>query len=159
VPLLAFELLPYRGPAWQPTLVMLVLGAALGLVQIPLIVGVQSSVSWSERGTATASVLFCRQLGQCLGGAVFAAVANASLAGQGGGSSSPPGSGGASRMDDVTQVLLRSRASPAPVVDALRHELTTAVDHVYLGAACAAALAVVVLLAVVPRRSAVLPEE
>jgi multidrug resistance protein len=154
--LLAFRLLPYRGPAWQPTLVMLVLGAALGLVQLPLIVGVQSSVSWSERGTATASVLFCRQLGQCLGGAVFAAVANASLAGQGRAASYP--SGNVPRMDDVTQVL-RPGASPAPAVDAFRHALTTAVDHVYLGAALAAALAAVVLLAVVPRRSPVLPEE
>jgi hypothetical protein len=62
-------------------------------------------------------------------------------------------------MDDVTQVLLRPGASPAPAVDALRHALTTAVDHVYLGAACAAALAAVVLLAVVPRSSPVLPEE
>lgn len=37
--LLAFPMLPYPGAAWQPALVMLLLGAALGLFQLPLIVG------------------------------------------------------------------------------------------------------------------------
>ena len=54
--LLAFLFLPYPGAAWQPALLMLLLGAALGLFQLPLIVGVQSTVGWSERGTTTASV-------------------------------------------------------------------------------------------------------
>ncbi|WP_081239250.1 MFS transporter, partial [Streptomyces viridosporus] len=38
--LFAFPLLPYPGRAWQPTLLMLLLGAALGLFQLPLLVGV-----------------------------------------------------------------------------------------------------------------------
>jgi multidrug resistance protein len=42
--LLAFPFLPYPGEAWQPTLLMLLLGGALGLFQLPLIVGVQSTV-------------------------------------------------------------------------------------------------------------------
>ncbi|MCZ9345565.1 MFS transporter, partial [Streptomyces sp. TRM76130] len=42
--LFAFPFLPYPGAAWQPTLLMLLLGAALGLFQLPLIVGVQSTV-------------------------------------------------------------------------------------------------------------------
>ncbi|NEE56589.1 MFS transporter, partial [Streptomyces sp. SID8455] len=74
--LLAFPLLPYPGEPWQPALIMLLLGAALGLFQLPLIVGVQSTVGWAERGTTTASVLFCRQVGQSIGAAVFGAVAN-----------------------------------------------------------------------------------
>ncbi|MFD0330847.1 MDR family MFS transporter [Streptacidiphilus monticola] len=77
--LLAFTVLPFRGAAWQPTLVMLAIGGCLGLFQLPLIVGVQSSVGWGERGTATASVLFCRQVGQSLGGVAFAVVANSTL--------------------------------------------------------------------------------
>ncbi|WP_181797472.1 MFS transporter, partial [Streptomyces sp. WELS2] len=74
--LLAFPFLPYPGAWWQPTLLMLLLGGALGLFQLPLIVGVQSTVGWSERGTTTASVLFCRQTGQTLGASLFGAVAN-----------------------------------------------------------------------------------
>ncbi|MDQ0909976.1 multidrug resistance protein [Streptomyces canus] len=61
--LFAFPFLPYPGAAWQPTLLMLLLGAALGLFQLPLIVGVQSTVGWAERGTTTASVLLNRPPG------------------------------------------------------------------------------------------------
>jgi hypothetical protein len=125
--LLAFPFLPYPGAAWQPTLLMLLLGAALGLFQLPLIVGVQSTVGWSERGTTTASVLFCRQTGQTVGAALFGAVANGVLAAR---------LGGAGDLDAVAR----------------------AVHAVYLGAACAAALAFLVLLLVAPRRFPVLSE-
>ncbi len=74
--LAAFPLLPFPGAVWRPTLLSLLLGAALGLFQLPLIVGVQSTVGWAERGTATASILFYRQIGQTIGAAVFGAVAN-----------------------------------------------------------------------------------
>ncbi|MBK3596321.1 MFS transporter, partial [Streptomyces sp. MBT51] len=47
--LLAFPLLPFPGSPWHPALLMLLLGAALGLFQLPLIVGVQSTVGWAER--------------------------------------------------------------------------------------------------------------
>ncbi|GAB7108917.1 MDR family MFS transporter [Streptomyces phaeofaciens JCM 4814] len=143
--LLAFPFLPYPGAAWQPTLLMLSLGAALGLFQLPLIVGVQSTVGWSERGTATASVLFCRQSGQTVGAALFGAVANGVLAAR---------LGGAGDLDSVTRAL---DAGTAP--EATRHAIAGAVHAVYLGAACAAALAFLVLLCVAPRRFPVLKEQ
>ncbi|MFI6103507.1 MFS transporter [Streptomyces sp. NPDC051310] len=133
--LLAMPFLPYPGEPWQPALMMLMLGAALGLVQLPLIVGVQSTVPWSERGTTTASVLFCRQVGQSLGAALFGALANAVLTAR-----LPSGD-----LDDPATL------TPA-AVDA-------AVDHVYVGAAAAAAIALVVLLTVAPRRFPVLRAE
>ncbi|WP_330339524.1 MFS transporter [Streptomyces sp. NBC_00557] len=134
----AFPLLPYPGSWWQPTLLMLLLGGALGLFQLPLIVGVQSTVGWSERGTTTASVLFCRQTGQTLGASLFGAVANGVLAAR---------LGGAGDLDSVTRAL---DAGTAP--EATRRAIADAVHAVYLGAAAAAALAFVVLLAVAPRR-------
>ncbi|MFG3202596.1 MFS transporter [Streptomyces sp. NPDC048192] len=136
--LCAFPLLPYPGSWWQPTLLMLLLGGALGLFQLPLIVGVQSTVGWSERGTTTASVLFCRQTGQTLGASLFGAVANGVLAAR---------LGGAGDLDSVTRAL---DAGTAP--EATRHAIAGAVHAVYLGAAAAAALAFVVLLTVAPRR-------
>ncbi|MFF5184077.1 MFS transporter [Streptomyces sp. NPDC000345] len=136
--LLAFPFLPYPGEAWQPTLLMLLLGAALGLFQLPLIVGVQSTVGWSERGTTTASVLFCRQTGQTVGASVFGAVANGVLAAR---------PGGAGDLDSVTRAL---DAGTAP--ETVRRAVASAVHAVYLGASCAAALAFVVLLCVAPRR-------
>ncbi|OIK07307.1 MFS transporter [Streptomyces monashensis] len=136
--LFAFPFLPYPGSWWQPTLLMLLLGGALGLFQLPLIVGVQSTVGWSERGTTTASVLFCRQTGQTLGASLFGAVANGVLAAR---------LGGAGDLDSVTRAL---DAGTAP--GATRRAIADAVHAVYLGAACAAALAFLVLLFLAPRR-------
>ncbi|WP_241827022.1 MFS transporter [Streptomyces graminilatus] len=140
--LLAFPFLPYPGSPWQPTLLMLLLGAALGLFQLPLIIGVQSTVGWSERGTATASVLFCRQTGQTIGAALFGAVANGVLASR---------LGGASDLDSVTRAL-GTGAAP----EATRRAIAAAVHAVYFGAAGAAALAFVALLVLAPRRFPVL---
>ncbi|MEV5437897.1 MFS transporter [Streptomyces sp. NPDC052682] len=140
--LLAFPFLPYPGRAWQPALLMLLLGAALGLFQLPLIVGVQSTVGWSERGTATASVLFCRQTGQTVGAAVFGAVANGVLAAR---------LGGAGDLESVTRAL---DAGTAP--EQTRRAIADAVHAVYLGASCAAAVAFLVLLFLAPRRFPVL---
>ncbi|MFG2882453.1 MFS transporter [Streptomyces sp. NPDC048297] len=136
--LLAFPFLPYPGSWWQPTLLMLVLGGALGLFQLPLIIGVQSSVGWAERGTATASVLFCRQTGQTVGASLFGAVANGVLAAR---------LGGAGDLESVTRAL---DAGTAP--EATRRAIAAAVHAVYFGAACAAAVAFLVLLLVAPRR-------
>ncbi len=143
--LFAFPFLPYPGQAWQPALLMLLLGAALGLFQLPLIVGVQSTVGWSERGTTTASVLFCRQTGQTVGAALFGAVANGVLAAR---------LGGASDLDSVTRAL---DSGTAP--ETTRRAIADAVHAVYLGAACAAALAFLVLLLLAPRRFPVLRED
>ncbi|WP_328845132.1 MFS transporter [Streptomyces sp. NBC_00258] len=136
--LFAFPFLPYPGEAWQPTLLMFLLGGALGLFQLPLLVGVQSTVGWSERGTATASVLFCRQTGQTIGAALFGAVANGVLAAR---------LGGAGDLDSVTRAL----DSGAPG-EHMRRAVAEAVHAVYFGAACAAGLAFLVLLLVAPRR-------
>ncbi|MGP4091737.1 MFS transporter, partial [Streptomyces sp. KR55] len=142
--LLAFPLLPYPGEAWQPALLMLLLGAALGLFQLPLIVGVQSTVGWDERGTATASILFCRQTGQTLGASVFGAVANGVLAGR---------LGDAGDLDAIAHGLSTGAAS-----ETTRRAVADAVHAVYLGAACAAALAFLVLLVLAPRRFPVLKD-
>ncbi|WP_225859559.1 MFS transporter [Streptomyces albicerus] len=142
--LLAFPFLPYPGQAWQPTLLMLFLGAALGLFQLPLIIGVQSTVGWAERGTTTASVLFCRQTGQTIGAALFGAVANGVLAAR---------LDGASDLDSVT----RSLDSGAPA-EHVRRAIADAVHSVYFGAACAAGLAFLVLLLMAPRRFPVIKD-
>ncbi|WSY36716.1 MFS transporter [Streptomyces sp. NBC_00887] len=153
--LLAFPLLPFPGSPWQPALIMLLLGAALGLFQLPLIVGVQSTVGWSERGTTTASVLFCRQVGQSLGAALFGAVANGVLASR---LAAAPAPGLPGDLDAVSHALEDPAALPAAATDYLRRAVDTAVDYVFVGAAGAAALALLVLVVVAPRRFPVIDE-
>ncbi|MFE2012846.1 MFS transporter [Streptomyces sp. NPDC059491] len=146
--LLAFPFLPFPGEPWQPALLMLLLGATLGLFQLPLIVGVQSTVPYEERGTTTASVLFCRQVGQSVGAAVFGAVANGVLAARLGGGD----------LDSLARSLDAPASSTAEATDHLRRAVDTAVDYVFTGAAGAAALALLVLLTLAPRRFPVLKE-
>ncbi|WP_151774472.1 MFS transporter [Streptomyces abyssomicinicus] len=134
----AFQLLPYPGSVWQPVLLMAVVGAGLGLFSAPLLVGVQSTVGWSERGTTTASVLFCRQTGQTVGASLFGAVANGVLASRLGGGD----------LDAVTRAL----DTGAGVPEATGRALAAATQAVYLGAAVAAVVAFVVLLTLAPRR-------
>ncbi|WP_188269094.1 MULTISPECIES: MFS transporter [unclassified Streptomyces] len=147
--LLAFPLLPFPGEPWQPALLMLLLGAALGLFQLPLIIGVQSTVPYGERGTTTASVLFCRQVGQSVGAALFGAVANGVLSAR---------LGDTGDLDTLARALDTPGALPPATTDLLRHAVDAAVDWVYLGAACAAGLALLALLTLAPRRFPVLEE-
>lgn len=156
--LLAFPLLPFPGAAWQPALIMLLLGAALGLFQLPLIVGVQSTVGYAERGTTTASVLFCRQVGQSVGAALFGAIANATLASRL--AAAPEGirDGLPGDLDSVSHALGDPGSLTAEAADYLRRAVDTAVDHVYVGAAIAAGLALLALVFVAPRRFPVITE-
>ncbi|WP_370748544.1 MFS transporter [Streptomyces sp. MnatMP-M17] len=154
--LLAFPLLPFPGQAWQPALIMLLLGGALGLFQLPLIIGVQATVGWSERGTATASILFCRQVGQSVGAAVFGAVANGALASR---LDDPPSPGLPRDLDSVSTALENPAALTAEALEYLRRAVDAAVDRVYLGAAVAAALALLVLLVLAPKRFPVIAEK
>ncbi|GAA3394806.1 MFS transporter [Streptomyces roseoviridis] len=163
--LLAFPLLPFPGEPWQPALLMLLLGGALGFFQLPLIVGVQSTVPYEERGTTTASVLFVRQVGQSVGAALFGAVANGVLAarlGDGGGDGSGGGSGresgGGADLDGLVRALETPGALSGPAADHLRRAVDAAVDYVHLGAAAAAALAILALLTLAPRRFPVLED-
>jgi MFS family permease len=137
--LAAFQLLPYPGSVWQPVLLMAVVGAGLGLFSAPLMVGVQSTVGWSERGTVTASVLFCRQTGQTLGASLFGALANGVLAAR---------LGGAGDLDAVTRAVDAGGGVP----EATGLAVAAATQAVYLGAAVAAGVAFVALLALAPRR-------
>ncbi|MFF7495508.1 MFS transporter [Streptomyces rubiginosohelvolus] len=153
--LLAFPLLPYPGEPWHPALLMLLLGAALGLFQLPLIVGVQSTVGWAERGTTTASVLFCRQVGQSIGAALFGAVANGVLAAR---LLDAPVDGLPGDLDAVTRALEDPGAFSAAATDHVRRAVDAAVDYVYIGAAGAAALALLALITLAPRRFPIITE-
>ncbi|MEU5587505.1 MFS transporter [Streptomyces chrestomyceticus] len=150
--LLAFPLLPYPGAAWQPALLMFALGATLGIFQLPLIIGVQSSVGFEERGTATASILFCRQVGQSVGAALFGAVANTTLNGRLAAAPTDIRPGLPDDLDSVSHALADAGALTARAADYLRRAVDATVEHVYLGAAAAAALSFLILLFLAPRR-------
>ena len=53
-----------------------IMGAGFGILNATLIVAIQSSVGWSQRGVATASNILMRTLGNTIGAAVFGGVLN-----------------------------------------------------------------------------------
>ncbi|HEX4206887.1 MAG TPA: MFS transporter, partial [Ktedonobacteraceae bacterium] len=76
-----FTLLPESTNIFIVSLGSLIMGAGLGLLSTPLIVGLQSVVGWNRRGVVTGSNMFARQLGQTVGAAIFGSIANAVLVG------------------------------------------------------------------------------
>ncbi len=74
-----FTLLGPGAPVWQPVACTAVMGAGMGWLFSPLIVGLQNTVGWGQRGTITGGLMFARFLGQSLGAAGFGAVANTVL--------------------------------------------------------------------------------
>ena len=56
------------------------MGFGMGLISLTSIVLVQDSVDWSERGSATASILFSRSLGNTLGATALGSILNLGIA-------------------------------------------------------------------------------
>lgn len=73
----------FLSPTTQPLLAglgSLVMGFGMGFLSTAAIVLIQDSVGWAERGAATASNLFARNLGSTLGAALLGTVLNFRLA-------------------------------------------------------------------------------
>ncbi len=75
----SFLLIPYPGSVWTLVAIQLLMGAGFGLISTPLMVGVQSTVDWGQRGVVTGASMFSRYFGQSLGAALFAAIFNSVL--------------------------------------------------------------------------------
>jgi MFS family permease len=115
-----------------------VMGFGMGLLSSASIVLIQEIVDWSQRGSATASNLFARNLGSTLGATVFGAVLNYGLT----------RSGSAVTSEELRRLLENANANSsldAGVRAALEHSL-----HLTFLAVLAIALLTVVLAALVP---------
>jgi EmrB/QacA subfamily drug resistance transporter len=76
------------GPGSSPVIASfgsVVMGLGMGFLSTSAIVIVQENVGWTERGSATASNMFSRNLGSTLGATVLGVVLNRGLAGVSGG--------------------------------------------------------------------------
>ena len=108
-------------PGTSPALAALgsiVMGLGMGFLTTAAIVIIQGSVGWAERGSATASNIFARNLGSTLGATALGAVFNISLA-RGGGRVAPVD------LDQIRHLLDGSGTLAAGdlVRDALGHSL------------------------------------
>jgi EmrB/QacA subfamily drug resistance transporter len=74
-------LVTHASPINAFRIAMLTLGLGLGLVSTPLLISVQESVSWAQRGVATASTTFSRTIGGSITVGALGAVLAAHLRG------------------------------------------------------------------------------
>ena len=142
---IGFLLLPARASIWWVVLDQVALGAGFGLLSTPLLVGVQSTVTWRDRGVVTGANIFSRYLGQSLGAALFGAIFNASITQS---LAAAPATLRAGLPRDINAVIgdLYRHALPAAEDHYLRLAIYTATHHVYLGLSVVALLTLVVVL-------------
>lgn len=145
---LVFVALPANASPWLATLGSLTMGAGLGLLSVPLVVGVQSVVGWNRRGVVTGSNMFARQLGQALGAAVFGGILNAALANWLQHASGAFAAQLPANVNDVSNVLggSGSLGLSAAAVAYLRQGLYVASHQVFIALTLVAVLGVLVLL-------------
>lgn len=76
--LMFVTLTPENGPLWAATGSFLV-GVGMGMTSTSFIVSIQSTVSWEQRGIATAANMFMRNLGNTIGAALLGGILNSSI--------------------------------------------------------------------------------
>ncbi|RXJ50200.1 MDR family MFS transporter [Gelidibacter gilvus] len=140
----SFLFMPYPGSVAALVGVQLLMGAGFGLISTPLMVGVQSTVDWGQRGVVTGASMFSRYFGQSLGAAVFAAIFNSVLMDK---LTEAPANlqNALPKVNQVVEVL-QSAHSDATVQNYLQHVFFDSTHTVYIGLLTVGILTLIVLL-------------
>lgn len=140
----SFLFLPFPGPIWALVAIQMTLGAGFGLITTPLMVGVQSTVEWGQRGVVTGANMFSRYFGQSIGAAVFAAIFNTVISDKI--ENAPVAL--QSQLPSVNKVVevLQSHKSISEVSMYLREAFFDATHNVYAGMVVAGLFTLTILL-------------
>jgi EmrB/QacA subfamily drug resistance transporter len=118
------------GPVWA-AIGSFIVGIGMGLTSTAFIVSIQATVSWQQRGIATAANMFMRNLGNTLGAALLGGILNNRLAGY---LNEHSGQTKQNLTIDSTNLLLKEdeRANlPEAVREILQDGLTMSLHWVY----------------------------
>ncbi|UQD51540.1 MFS transporter [Bacillus methanolicus] len=121
---------PNAGPIWAAAGSFL-FGIGMGLTSTSFIVSVQSTVSWKQRGVATAAIMFMRNLGNTIGAALLGGILNLRLK-----EFFQENGGNLARnvtVDSVNSLLNQSERSrlPKQIRELLQDGLTNSLHFVY----------------------------
>ena len=141
---MGFVLMPYPGPVWTLVGVQMLLGAGFGLISTPLMVGVQSTVTWSQRGVVTGANMFSRYFGQSIGAAVFAAIFNSVLSNRL--ASAPAHLQSQLPVENKVVEVLQSRGPVSELHTYLQGAFFDATHFVYIGMVIFGLLTLLILL-------------
>lgn len=123
-----------RAPSWSLGVAMLVFGLGMGLANTAILIGVQASVGWEQRGVVTAATMFSRTMGGALGVGGLGAILAARL-------------GRFLDADAASALLDPDRRDAALALPGVVEALGAALDPIFYGGAIAAGLAVLTVLA------------
>ncbi len=123
-----------RAPSVFLGVSMFVFGFGMGLANTAILIGVQASVGWEQRGVVTAATMFSRTMGGALGVGGLGALLAARL-------------GDRIDPETVNALLDPHRRAGALAVPGIAEALGAALDPLFWGGAVAALLALVTLLA------------
>ncbi|MDQ3033484.1 MAG: MFS transporter [Myxococcota bacterium] len=127
-------LISMRAPGWSLGIAMFVFGLGMGLANTAIIIGVQASVGWEQRGVVTAANMFARTMGGALGVGALGALLAARL--------------GRSLSPDTVSLLLDPHARDAVLAQpGVIEALGAALDPLFWTGAIACALAFLTALA------------
>ena len=140
----SFLFMRFPGPVWALVAFQLIMGAGFGLISTPLIVGVQSTVAWGQRGVVTGATMFSRYFGQSIGAALFAAIFNAAISNKL--ENAPVAL--QTKLPDVNGVveLLQNHTSVSEVSTYLRIAFFDATHNVYIGLVIVGLVTLIILL-------------
>lgn len=127
--ILFVTLTPEAGPVWA-ALGSFFVGVGMGLTSTAFIVSIQSTVGWQQRGVATASNMFMRNLGNTVGAALLGGILNSSILRY----MKAKGTGGEELSIDAANVLLNESERmdlSAGMKTLLQDALTNALHSVY----------------------------
>jgi len=134
-------------PIWQVMLIMVLMGAGLGLCMQTLVLAIQNDVPPKDMGVGTASAMFMRSIGGTVGTAVFlsilfgvvpARIADARAAA--GLPAIPPGGGGLD-LNDTSFLNQLDPVNKQPILDGF----SSAIDTVFLVGAAVTVIAFVLV--------------
>ncbi len=149
-----FAFAPDHRTVWLPVASTFVLGFGLGLLSVCTVVGPQSTVTWNQRGVVTGAIMFCRYLGQSLGAAIFGAIFNAVLLQWL--RAAPPALRGAlpGQVNGISRELAQPGQLTQAAVGYLRDAIAAGTKDIYVGLAAIAAVTLLAVLVIIPRRFA-----
>ena len=136
-----FALLGQNSSPFTAGIGSFVMGSGMGLISICSLILIQGAVEWRERGSATASNLFSRNLGSTLGAAILGAVMNYGLS---------RASTGSAIVDDRIARILNGTALLDTNNDILRNVLERSI-HTTFTAVFLISLAIVIACIAVKR--------
>ncbi|WP_042356407.1 MDR family MFS transporter [Bacillus rubiinfantis] len=115
------------GPIWA-AIGSFLIGTGMGLTSTAFIVSIQSTVSWEQRGIATAANMFMRNLGNTMGAALLGGILNHQML------AFFQKQGTQLTVDDANKLLKPAdrESLPLSILKLLQEGLTTALHSVYI---------------------------